>query len=134
LTVLGKCCLVLACSTSQAQWGSSYKGYTNGATFGAFVYALGKHLEASLDKEDSSYHAKTIYFALNNLETGEVAEWFNDNKGSHGKAQIKMTWTANGNVCRLVYSYVLTMKHNFTYEDKACYNNTTNAWNFVDKY
>ena len=131
---LGKCCLILACSTSHAQWGSSYKGYANGATFGAFVYALGKHLEASLDKEDSQYHSKTIYFALNNLETGEVAEWYNDGKGSHGAAQVKMTWTANGNVCRLVYSYVLTMKNRFTYEDKACYNNSTNAWNFVDKY
>jgi surface antigen len=95
---------------------------------------MNKHLSDGLDRSDTVAHTKAVYFALNNLQTGEVAEWYNDANSSHGKAQIKMTWTASGEVCRMIYSYVITRRNSFTYEDKACYNNARHTWNFVDKY
>ena len=135
LTVLGKFCLILICNSSQAQsWQNGYTGWTQSRSIGDFVYGMNKHLSDGLDRSDTVAHTKAVYFALNNLQTGEVAEWYNDTNSSHGKAQIKMTWTASGEVCRMIYSYVITRRNSFTYEDKACYNNARHTWNFVDKY
>ena len=135
MTVLGKFCLILICNSSQAQsWQNGYTGWTQSRSIGDFVYGMNKHLSDGLDRSDTVAHTKAVYFALNNLQTGEVAEWYNDTNSSHGKAQIKMTWTASGEVCRMIYSYVITRRNSFTYEDKACYNNARHTWNFVDKY
>lgn len=116
LMVLGKLFLILACSTSHAQ---SWTKRT--------IWYVG------LDKADIAVHSRTAHFALSNLETDAVAEWFNDKDVSQGKVKIIATWTGSGNVCRRMYSYVITRKNTFTYEDTACYNNNTNTWNFVDK-
>jgi surface antigen len=97
-----------------------------------FVYNLSKHYSNRLSEDDSRYHSKAVYFALNSLETGEAAEWFNDRTHSHGKAQIKLTWMASGNTCRAVYSYVISDKKMFSYNDKACYNNSTKTWDFIE--
>ncbi len=134
--VLGKLCLILACSVSHAQsWQSStYKGWYQHDGVAGFVYNLSRHFAAKLDRQDAAFHSRAVYFALTNSETGELIEWYNDQNYSHGKVKIIATWTGNGDICRRVYSYVIANRHNHTYEDTACYNNTSKTWNFVDKY
>lgn len=89
-----------------------------------------KYYSQRIDKENARYHSSAAYFALNNLETGEIAEWYNDRLGSKGVVRVIATWTGNGDICRRMYSYVLEGQKNFTYEDTACYNKNRNMWEF----
>lgn len=137
LMVLGKLSLILACSVSHADpsWeGPKYKDWQRNDGILGFAYNVNRYFATKLSKEDASVHSRTVYFALNNLETGEVAEWFNDRTVSQGRARIIATWTAGGDICRRVYSYVINGQKSFTYEDTACYNNNIKTWNFIDKY
>ena len=101
-------------------------------TFGIIDSAVGfiKYYSQRIDKENARYHSSASYFALNNLETGEVAEWYNDRLGSKGVVRVIATWTGNGDICRRMYSYVLEGQKTFTYEDTACYNKNRNMWEF----
>ena len=136
MTVLGKLFLILACTSSFAQsWeGPQYRDWQRNDGVLGFAYNMNRYFATKLSKQDAAVHSRAVYFALSNLETGEIAEWFNDNAGSHGKAKIIATWTGSGDICRRVYSYVSAGKSSGTYEDTACYNSNTKTWNFVDKY
>ncbi len=84
--------------------------------------------------EDQAMHTQAVYHALNNLENGELVEWFNDRTDAQGKARIVYTWPANGNICRRVHSWVRLGADEKSFEDTACLYANTNVWKFVDKY
>jgi surface antigen len=130
--VLGKLFLVLACTNVHANSWESSQSREPAISLGLIdtTVSIIKYYSLRLDKENSRYHSSAVYFALNNLETGEVAEWYNDRSGSKGVARIIATWTGNGDICRRVYSYVLERQKTFTYEDTACYNKNRNMWEF----
>lgn len=135
--VLGKLFLILACSASYADpsWeGPKYRDWQRSDGLMGMVYNIDRYFSTKLNKEDAAVHSRAVHFALNNLETGEVAEWFNDRTVSQGRARIIATWTSSGDICRRVYSYIINGQKAFTYEDTACYNNSTRTWNFIDKY
>ena len=134
--VLGKLCLILACTASHAQ---SWNGPTNRAwirddSLLGFAYNISKHFTTRLNKEDSALHTQAVYHALENLENGELVEWYNDRSDSQGKARIVYTWQGSGNICRRVFSWVKFGDNARNFEDTACYNVDTKTWRFVDKY
>ena len=135
LMVLGKLCLILVCSNSYAQsWeGSSHRDWSRSDNLLGLGYNVARYFSAKLDKLDVAYHSRAVIFALNNVDTGDVVEWYNDQNASHGKVRISATWTGSGNTCRQVQSYVITGRNSFTYSDRACYNSNINTWIFVDK-
>lgn len=132
LMALGKFSLVLACTSVWANSWEDSQSRQPAITFGIVDSTVGliKYYSQKIDKENARYHSSAAYFALNNLETGEVAEWYNDRLGSKGVVRVIATWTGNGNLCRRMYSYVLERQKTFTYEDTACYNNNRNLWEF----
>jgi surface antigen len=79
-------------------------------------------------------HTQSVYHALNNLENGELVEWFNHRTDAQGKTRIVYTYPGSGNICRRVHSWVRFGADEKSFQDTACYNNTTNSWNFIDKY
>ena len=132
LTALGKLFLILACTNVWANSWENSQSRSPTITMGLIDSAVGliKYYSQRIDKDNARYHSTAVYFALNNLETGEVAEWYNDRLGSKGVARIIATWTGSGDMCRRVYSYVLEGQKSFTYEDTACYNKNRNMWEF----
>ena len=132
LTALGKLCLILACTNVWANSWEESRSREPAITMGVIDTAVGliKYYSQRIDKENARYHSTAAYFALDNLETGEVAEWYNDRLGSKGVVRIIATWTGNGDICRRMYSYVLESRKSFTYEDTACYNKNRNMWEF----
>ena len=137
MMVLGKLFLILVCSSSvyAQSWETPiYNSRTNNDTFVGFAYNISKWFSKRLKPEDQAIHTQSVYHALNNLENGELVEWFNDRTDAQGKARIVYTWPANGNVCRRVHSWVRFGADSKSFEDTACYNSITKGWKFVDKY
>jgi len=136
LMALGKLCLILVCTNSYAQsWESPiFNNWSRADTLIGFTYNVSKFLTTQLKKEDRALHSQSVYHALNNLENGEMVEWFNDRTDAQGKAKIIYTFPANGNICRRVYSWVRLGAEEKNFEDTACYYNSTKTWKFIDKY
>lgn len=132
LMVLGKLFLILACTNSYAQsWDSpiNNRWHNNDSGIGILLN-LSKYFTTQLKSQDRELHRHAVYHALNNLENGETAEWFNDRTDAQGKARIVMTVPANGSICRRVYSWVRLGAQERSFEDTACYNVTSKMWNF----
>jgi len=91
---------------------------------------LSKYFSTQLKPQDKELHRQAVYHALNNLENGEMVEWFNDRTDAQGKARIVMTIPANGSYCRRVHSWIRLGSEERAFEDTACYNVTTKTWNF----
>lgn len=136
MMVLGKLCLILVSTNSYAQsWISPInQNWSRSETFLGFAYNISKHFSTRLSKEDSALHTQAVYHALENLDNGELVQWYNDRSDSHGRVRIVYTWQGSGNICRRVFSWVRFAENARNFEDTACYNMNTKTWNFVDKY
>lgn len=136
LMALGKLCLILACSNANAQsWGQPlYNNWVRGESASALIYNITVHFSSKLNKEDREIHARAVYHALDNLDNGEVVEWFNDKNGSRGVVKIAYSWSASGLVYRRIYSWVQYGQYQRTFEDTAYQPAHTRTWNFIDKY
>ena len=136
MMVLGKLCLILVCSNSFAQsWETPiYNNWNRGDTLLGFAYNMSKFFSKRLKPEDQALHSQSVYHALNNLENGEVVEWFNDRTDAQGKTRIVYTFPANGHICRRVHSWVRFGIDSKNFEDTACFNTVLNTWKFIDKY
>ena len=137
MMVLGKLCLILVCSNNAfaQSWESPiHSNWQNNDSFVGFAYNISKWFTKRLKPEDQALHSQAVYHALNNLDNGQVVEWWNDRTDAQGKARIMLTWTANGNICRRIYSWVRMGADEKSFEDSACFNNSINGWKFVDKY
>ena len=132
LTVLGKLCLILVCTNSYAQsWEAPiFNRWANNDSLLGMTYNISKFVGSRLKKQDQALHTQAVYHALNNLENGETAEWFNDRTDAQGKAVIVMTMPTNGSYCRRIHSWVRLGADERAFEDTACYNVTTKTWNF----
>ena len=136
--VLMKLFLILVCFSNIA-WAQSWGGPVNtnrhrGDSIVGFAMNISKWFTTRLKPEDQALHSQAVYHALNNLENGELVEWFNDRTDAQGKARIVYTYPGNGDVCRRVHSWVRFGADSRSYEDTACFNASINNWNFIDKY
>lgn len=132
MMVLGKLFLILVCTNSYAQsWESpiNQRWHPNESSVQILIN-LSRYFSTQLKPQDKELHRHAVYHALNNLENGEVAEWFNDRTDAQGKVRIVMTTPANGSYCRRVHSWVRLGSEDRAFEDTACYNVTTKTWNF----
>jgi surface antigen len=134
--VLGKLCLILVCTNSYAQsWETPvYQNWQRTDSIVGFAFNVTKWFTKRLKPEDQAMHSQSVYHALNNLENGEVVEWFNHRTDAQGKARIVYTYPGSGNICRRIHSWVRFGADEKSFQDTACYNNTTNTWIFIDKY
>jgi surface antigen len=136
MMVLGKLCLILVCTNSYAQsWETPvYQNWQRTDSIVGFAFNVTKWFTKRLKPEDQAMHSQSVYHALNNLENGEVVEWFNHRTDAQGKARIVYTYPGSGNICRRIHSWVRFGADEKSFQDTACYNNTTNTWIFIDKY
>jgi len=138
LMVIGKWFLILVC-TSNLCFAQSWEtpvtdNWKRSDSIPGFVFNISKWFTKRLKPEDQAIHSQSVYHALNNLENGELVEWFNHRTDAEGKARIVYTYPGNGNICRRVHSWIRFGADEKSFQDTACYNTATNAWVFIDKY
>jgi surface antigen len=100
---------------------------------GAILYNTYRRFFSSLNKEDSAKHRQSVYFALNNLDNGQDITWYSDDGRRSGTVEIVQTTVKNGDVCRRFFSTVILKSEQRTFDEWACYKNSSNAWSFSDK-
>ncbi len=100
---------------------------------GAIIYNTYRRFFSSLNKEDSQKHRQSVYFALNNLNNGEEITWYSDDGRRSGSVEVVQTTVKNGDVCRRIFSTVMIRSEQRTFDEWACYKNSSNSWNFSDK-
>lgn len=122
-------------STVQAQsWGKPvYQDELEPHSTGAILYNTYRKFFSSLNKEDSTKHRQSVYFALNNLNNGEEITWYSDDGRRSGTVEVVQTTVKNGDICRRLFSTVMLKSEQRTFEEWACYKNSSNTWNFSDK-
>ncbi len=137
MMVLGKLCLILVCSNNvfAQSWQSPINNHwmSNDSLLG-MAYNLSKFFGTKLKPQDQNLHSQAVYHALSNLENGDSVEWFNDRTDAQGRARIVYTYPGNGNICRRIHSWVRLGADEKSFEDTACYYNSTKTWKFIDKY
>ena len=124
------------------QINSSYAGSWNKPVYqdevepysvGAVIYNTYRKIFSSLNAEDSKKHRQAVHFALNNLDNGENIVWYSDNGYRSGTVEVVQTTIKNGELCRRLFSTVMLKSDQRTFEEWACYKNSSNTWNFTDK-
>lgn len=137
MMVIGKLFLILVCSNNvfAQSWETPiYNNWKRNDSIFGLVFNLTKYFSRSLKPEDQAMHSQTVFHALNNLENGEMVEWFNHRTDAQGMAKIVYTYPGSGDICRRVHSYVRYGADEKSFQDTACYNSTSKAWVFIDKY
>ena len=107
MMVLGKLCLILVCTNSYAQsWETPvYQNWQRTDSIVGFAFNVTKWFTKRLKPEDQAMHSQSVY-----------------------------TYPGSGNICRRIHSWVRFGADEKSFQDTACYNNTTNTWIFIDKY
>ena len=102
-------------------------------SIGAVIFNTYRKIFSSLNTEDSKKHRQAVHFALNNLDNGENIVWYSDNGYRSGTVEVVQTTIKNGEICRRLFSTVMLKSDQRTFEEWACYKNSSNTWNFTDK-
>lgn len=84
-----------------------------------------------LDNESKNLHATTVFLTLERAQNGELVTWQNPKDSSWGRMKVVKTVPVNGGVCRTILMQVVKGSHAREMSEVACYNNSTNKWNFV---
>ncbi|MBR19863.1 MAG: hypothetical protein CMA64_06920 [Euryarchaeota archaeon] len=80
---------------------------------------------------DRKQQENAVFFALNNLKTGEVTRWYNGNTGARGAVKVSMTYPQGSGYCRVLMSQIVYNNRTRDFSETACINSTDNTWQFV---
>ena len=80
---------------------------------------------------DRKQQENAIFFALNNLKTGQVTRWYNGNTGARGTVKVSMTYPQGSGYCRVLMSQINYNNKKRDFTETACINSTDNTWRFV---
>jgi surface antigen len=110
-----------------------YQDEVQPTTTGAVIFNTYRKIFSRLNAEDTKKHRQAVHFALNNLDNGEDIVWYSDDGYRSGTVEVIQTTVKNGEVCRRLFSTVMLRSDHRTFEEWACYKNSSNTWNFSDK-
>lgn len=105
--------------------------YTGTPSMVGFITNFSKWMSGSLDSESSVLHKKAMYFAAQYSKNGELVTWTNKKQTEMGRIKVVSTIPVQGGICRrmLIELTVGNSSRNLT--ETACYNISTNKWNFI---
>jgi surface antigen len=83
-----------------------------------------------LPAEDQRTHLQAILTALNNLQNGEIAEWFNPYTNNDGQVRVVYTTNTGNGFCRVFQTLVRINGDVTQYQETACVSGDKNSWNF----
>ena len=86
-----------------------------------------------LHTSESSYAStkSKVFFALNNLQNGEMTRWYNGNTGAQGAVKVSMTYPQGSGYCRVIMSQIIYNNKQRDFKETACINAVDNSWRFI---
>ena len=145
-TAVGKSLIILsisigllsACSaqnkllhTSESSYASTQANYrpvdtSVGALINYFSWSANR-----MHINDQKQHEQSVFFALNNLQNGEITRWYNGNTGAQGAVKVSMTYPQGSGYCRVIMSQIFYNGKQRDFKETACINAVDNSWRFI---
>lgn len=91
---------------------------------------LMKSLSGQLSSEDQKTHTMTVMFALENIDIGETAVWYNPAEDTAGRIRMMHTQPVQGGYCRSFFTEVRIGKNAREYTETGCKTIDSQFWNF----
>lgn len=104
--------------------------YQSNTSFVALGVNLFKVFSGSLNSEDKQTHIMTVVHAMQNLDNGEIAEWYNPTNDTAGRVRVVMTYPVQGGVCRRFFTEVRIKNHIRDYNEQGCLTIDSRYWSF----
>ena len=146
LMVVGKSLIILtisigflsACSTqntllhtSESSYASTQSDYSPVETsVGALINYMSWNMNR-MEPYDQQQQEQSVFFALNNLQNGEITRWYNGNTGAQGAVKVSMTYPQGSGYCRVIMSQIFYNGKQRDFKETACINAVDNSWRFI---
>lgn len=114
-------------STTNGVRKQEYNPHAN--PLGSF-YRIYKMFQSSLSSEDRDTHTMTVIHAMETLENGEDAVWYNQREKTGGKVRVVMTYPVQGGYCREFFTQVQINDTVRDYRETGCRTIDTPYWIF----
>jgi len=130
--------LLSACSTqntllhtSESSYASTKSNYQPVDTsVGALINYMSWQANR-LEPYDQQQQEQSVFFALNNLQNGEMTRWYNGNTGAQGAVKVSMTYPQGSGYCRVIMSQIIYNNKQRDFKETACINAVDNSWRFI---
>lgn len=130
--------LLSACSaqntlthTSESSYASTQSNYRPVDTsVGALINYMSWNINR-METYDQQQQEQAVFFALNNLQNGEVTRWYNGNTGAKGAVKVSMTYPQGSGYCRVIMSQIFYNSKERNFKEVACINAVDNSWRFI---
>lgn len=136
LLVLSLCISLAACGTSKRTYISDSVGssantsYSPNKSYINVVANFAKWKSYKLPEEDQLLQEQAVFFALDNLQEGDITEWIGKNNSTHGKVNVVMTYPMGGGYCRVLLSQINYKQKVRSFKETACKNGSS-RWQFI---
>ena len=95
-----------------------------------FLLTLNQFYHFSLNQDEKKLYAKSVFYALNNAEDGELVYWNNPKRFVSGKIRIVQTIHHMQSYCRVYQSIVSVNSKVQEFSNHAC-KETNQQWKFL---
>ena len=127
-----------ACSTGQQFHHKSHSTVSStselyhpgNSTFALAINAI-SWKASMMNDYDRKQQENAVFFALNNLKTGQITRWYNGNTGARGAVKVSMSYPQGSGYCRVLMSQIFYNNKTRDFSETACINSTDNTWRFV---
>ena len=99
-------------------------------TLPGFLLTLNQFYHFTLNPEEKKLYAKSVFYALNNAEDGELVYWNNPNRFVSGKIRIVQTIHHTEQYCRVYQSVVNINSKIHEFSNHAC-KKSNQQWRFL---
>jgi surface antigen len=92
-----------------------------------------KSFESTLSLDDKQTHIMTVMYAMQNLDNGETAVWYNQRAQTAGRVKVILTYPAQGGNCRRTFTEVRVGKEVREWEEVGCKTIDSQFWTFTGR-
>jgi len=97
------------------------------------VSNFAKAFDSTLNSDDKQTHIMTMLFAMQNLDNGETAVWYNQREQTAGRIKVILTHPVQGGICRRTFTEVRVGKEVREYEEVGCKTIDSQFWTFTGR-
>lgn len=108
---------------------STANHYNTPRNAASYLYNIAKYDAYSVPKEGRQKHERCVFFALDELNTGEHCEWATRN--ALGNVQVVSHYVAGSGYCTQLLSSVRYKGKSKAWKETACTNGPGNNWTFI---
>lgn len=124
-------CATTNTGTSRSTYSSANDSYQNNNSVVAVFANLTRWKMHMLPSEDRVRQEQAVFFALNNLDQGEMTEWRNERTGARGAVVVMSSYLQGSGYCRTVNSEIYYHGKTRNFVETACVNGVEPTWRFI---